>query len=285
MSESILNALFATSTCTLNALEPVEVLTFIIDQAIESDALASLYQLGEPFEPSLLLKDTEFDALAWKGPLCFGAKPSSVLAEQAAVLCLARRCGMVLAAPAPEQALAHVRTLLKVDDGSGGQSLLSLGNPHLWAALVLTAGPGAPRLFGPISQVLTPVPAYLEVAEHPWYLWPAPTQRQVDGPQRTYDLPPGFLATARTLRLLYWLDSEHAIFDSPKGGEVATAVANLETLIEHGMSEGRHLKQLHGHVNGPLLLDDAHAMAILRSDAKPSAKSEQLAGLAGQSGQ
>lgn len=281
MSESILNALFATPTCTLNALEPVEVLTFIIDQAIEPDALTSLYQLGEPFEPSLLLKDTELDALAWKGPFCFGAEPGSVLAEQAAALCLARRCGMVLTAPGPEQVLAHVRTLLKVNAGSGGQSLLSLGNPHLWAALVLTTGPGAPRLFGPISQVLTPVPAHLEVAEHPWYLWPAPTPQQVAGPQWPYNLPPGFRATARTLRLLYWLDGEHAIFCSPKGREVPTAVANLETLIEHGISEGRYLKQLPGQVNGPLLADDAQAMAILRSDAKPYAKSEQLAGLAG----
>lgn len=281
MSESILNALFAIPTCTLDALEPVEALSFIIDQAIEPDALASLYQLGEPFEPTLLLKDTEFDALAWKGPFMFSAAFDSVLSEQAATLCLARRCGMVLAAANPDQATAHVRTLLKVNDGSGGQSLLSLGNPHLWAALVLTAGPGAPRLFGPISQVLTPVPAHLEVAEHPWYLWPAPTQQQVDRPQWPYNLPPGFQATARSLRLLYWLDGEHAIFGSPKGGEVVTAVANLETLIEHGMSEGRYLKQLHGQVNGPLLLDDAQAMAILRSDAKPCAKSEQLAGLAG----
>lgn len=285
MPESILKMLLATPTCTLDALEPVEQLVFVIDLGIEPDALASLYQLGEPFEPTLLFKDSEFETLAWQGPFSFSAAPGSVLAEKAAALCLGKRCGMVLAAANPEQSAAHVRTLLKVNDGSGGKSLLSLGNPHLWAALVLTAGPGAPRLFGPISQVLTPVPAHLEVAEHPWYLWPAPTQRQVDGPQRPYDLPPGFLATARSLRLLYWLDDEHAIFGSPKGGEVATAVANLETLIEHGMSEGRYLKQLHGQVKGPLLLDDAQAMAILRSDAKPSAKSEQLAGLAGQNDQ
>jgi len=281
MSESILNALFATPTCTLDALEPAPALTFIIDPSIEPDALASLYQLGEPFEPTLLLKGTDLNELALQGPFCFSAAPASVLAEQAAALCLARRCGMVLAAANPEQAVAHVRTLLKVNDGSGGQSLLSLGNPHLWAALALTAGPGAPRLFGPISQVLTPVPAHLAVAEQPWYRWVAPTQQQVDGLQWPYDLPPGFRATARTLRLLYWLDGEHAIFGSPKGGEVATAVANLETLIEHGISEGRDLKQLPGQVNGPLLADDAQAMAILRSDAKPSAKSEQLAGLAG----
>ncbi|QXH49191.1 DUF4123 domain-containing protein [Pseudomonas fakonensis] len=281
MSESILNALFATPSCTLDALEPAPALTFIIDQGIEPDALASLYQLGEPFEPTLLLKDSEFAGLALQGPFSFSAAPGSVLAENAAALCLARRCGMVLAAPCPEQAVAHMRTLLKVNDGSGGQSLLSLGNPHLWAALMLTAGPNAPRLFGPLGQILTPVPAHLEVAEQPWYLWPAPPQQQVDGPQWPYDLPPGLRPTARTLRLLYWLDGEHVIFGSPKGGEVPTAVANLETLIEHGISEGRDLKQLPGHVNGSLLADNAQAMAILRSDAKPSAKSEQLAGLAG----
>ncbi|QXH46270.1 DUF4123 domain-containing protein [Pseudomonas xanthosomatis] len=281
MPESILRALLATPTCTLGALEPVEQLVFVIDLGIEPDALASLYQLGEPFEPTLLFKDSEFEALAWQGPCSFSAAPGSVLAEKAAELCLARRCGMVLAAANSEQAVAHVRTLLKVNDGSGGQSLLSLGKPHLWAALALTSDAQAPRLFGPLSQVLTPVPAHLEVAGQPWYLWPAPIQQQGDRPQWPYNLPPGFRATARSLRLLYWLDGEHAIFGSPKGSEVATAVANLETLIEHGMSEGRYLKQLHGQVNGPLLLDDAQAMAILRSDAKPSAKSEQLAGLAG----
>lgn len=285
MSESILNALFAIPTCTLDALEPVEELSFIIDQAIEPDALASLYQLGEPFEPTLLLKDTEFDALAWKGPFMFSAAFDSVLAGQAAALCLARRCGMVLAAANPDQAVAHVRTLLKVNDGSGGQSLLSLGNPHLWAALALTAGVHAPRLFGPLRQVLTPVPAHLEVADQPWYRWVSPTENPVDGAQWPYDLPQGFRAAARSLRLLYWLDGEHEVFGSPKAGQVPNAVANLETLIDHGIGDNRYLMQLASRVRGPLLTADAQAMGILRGADEHFIKIERLAGLAGQNGQ
>ena len=280
MSELIMNALLNTPTCALDAFAHNEQLTFVIDLGTEPSALAQLYQVGQPFEPTLLLKDSTFDARAWQGPFSFSTEPQSPLALKAAALCLEKRCGMAILAHDEAQVLAHVRTLLKVNDGCGGQSYLSLGRPYLWAALALTAGPRAPRLFGPVDHVLTPAPMNLQLSENPWYLWSAPEgQRRIEG-GGSYDLPPEFTVAARTLRLLYFLDADYASFGAQGVSQVTVALANLELLIDHGVSFIEHLIRLASQINGPLLANNPQAMAILSGDEMGFVKAKRLAQLA-----
>lgn len=283
MPEPILKSLLATPTCDPDAFFHAgghAQVYFIIDPGCDPNALAHLYQLGLSFEPMPLLLGTDLAALALQGAFGFAADVRSQLCKDAAALCARTRCGMVITGANSAAALAHARSLLQVNDSSGGQSLLSVGNPHLWAALALSVGPAASRLFGPITQVLTPAPTRLSVAEHSWYCWQAPTAGSLKGAARPLDLPPGFAAAARTLHMLYWLDAHHCALGRPKADRLPVLVANLEVLMGHDISESRYLLALSKQVNGPRLTADARAMAILQSQEEDFVKVERLARLA-----
>jgi len=286
--EEVLRALYQTPTCDIHSFcqqRGHESLYFVVDPGRDSTALARLYQLGLPFEPMPLLIGTDLAALAAQGPFGFSAQTHSELSRAAARLCSANHCGIVFAGAERDALQNHARSLLKVNDGSGGQSMLSLGNPHLWAALALTSETAAQRLFGPCSEVFSPVPHQLSMAPAPWYHWPAPPSRSLDPKAPLLALPPGFVHTAQTLQILYWVDERYQVLGSPSLEQLPRLLGNFAALIKHGITEGRHLLKLATMAKGPDLTENAEAMSILQAHDDDFLKVEQLIHLAANHGQ
>lgn len=250
---------------------------FVIVQNLNPTALAQLYGLGEPFEPSLLWLNTPHSSQASTGPFGFVAQVGSARFDLAASLCSETSCGIALAGNQPLAALEHLRSLVLAHDHRGGQSLLELGSPSLWAALALNAKASLTRLYGPLPWVLTPVPVSLRVSQQGWYRWARPDCGH-ESAGGAFELPEAVGPAARTLRLLYWASSQHRHFQVADGAGLQALVSNLEVLIDHGITEGRHLVQLAGVARGTPLGASVSAMTLLRASERPFIKVQQLLG-------
>ena len=130
--------------------------------------MSRLYRVGEPVVCEGLFFRTEFVEIP-DGPLWLVAPRGSKLAAEAAKLCEEHFSGIAISTPAPEKALAHARWLLKANDGSGGQSLLSYHKPSLWAALAYTAEKTFDQLLGCWSAVYAPAPGNFGQQRGPWH--------------------------------------------------------------------------------------------------------------------
>src|SRR5690606_16192065 len=255
-------------------------LCFIIDQSRQPEALRRLYGLGQPLEQQNLFLGTEFAELADKGPIWVSAPETTELQALAAELCLQRNAGICLLTGNVQQAIAHARWLLKANDGSGGQSLLSYYRPSLWAALVTAETPSA-QLMGPWTSVFSPAPRHFGAADGDWLAWPGtearPSPRAPDG---HFHRPPAAAARNRTLGWLYWLDDEYETFGTPAPESLPSMIGNLEVLGRHRIHQARHLRTLADLVTGPPLEGRPEAMAILASELLAHQKTDQLRTLA-----
>lgn len=258
-----------------------DLLYFIIDQKRQPDALVRLYSCGEALTPVLLLDATEYTHLSASGPLWFGASPGSALSLLGAQLCLERQAGIMLRADDDAQALAHARWLMKVNDGSGGQSLATYYLPSFWAALAMTVGEAAaPYLMGPWRSVYSPAPSYLESSNEQWLSWPRERPDALPTPERGYfSLPKALMPTYRTLRWVYWLDEVQPAFDRITAAQLSPLLDNLELLVGQGIYEGRHLLQLSELITSTGLAEKANIMAILQSREEAFMKVEHLKAL------
>lgn len=257
-------------------------LYFIIDQSRQPNALARLYGLGEELTPALLLDDTEYTALAASGPLWFGAPQGSALAQLGGQLCQERQAGIMLRADDSAQALAHARWMMKVNDGSGGQSLATYYLPSFWAALAMTVSEEArSHLMGPWRSVYSPAPSYLVPTSEQWSSWQREPLEAVPPPQEQgyFSLPERVMPTYHTLRWVYWLDEVKPAFGSPTAAQLPRLLDNLELLVQQGIYEGRHLLQLSELITGAALAEQANIMAILQSREEAFIKVEHLKAL------
>ena len=278
MSIMAMESLLSSPRIRLDDLDSAgQSLCFIIDQSRQPEALERLYGLGHPLDQQNLFLRTEFAALADKGPIWISAPETAELKALAAELCQQRNAGICLLTRDVQQALKHARWLLKANDGSGGQSLLSYYRPSLWAALMTAAERPSAHLLGPWTSVFSSAPRHFGEGNGDWIAWPA--NQEPLGPTAYamhFNLPPATVARQRRFGWLYWLDEEYAAFGSPETQSLPCIIDNLELLTQHRIYQARHLRELAALLTGPPLEDRPDVMAILVSDQLAYQKTDQL---------
>ncbi|MFH0020371.1 DUF4123 domain-containing protein [Pseudomonas fluorescens] len=255
-------------------------LCFIIDRVRQPEAMSRLYRVGEPVEAQALFLNTDFAEIAADGPLWLVAPWGSRLAAEAAKLCEENYSGIALTTADPIKSLAHARWLLRANDGSGGQSLLSYHKPSLWAALAYTSGESLHQLFGPWQRIYSPAPAHFGRNRGRWLSWRAVSELEWLGDVSAFNLPPEAPSVQAHLGWVYWADEQYAAYGDPTDEQLPHLVANLQTLVDHNIYEGRHLLKLGAITNGPLLETQPEVMAILQSREESFIKVQQLQQLA-----
>jgi hypothetical protein len=198
------------------------------------------------------------------------------LAVEATRLCEENHSGIALVAEDATQALAHARWLLRANDGSGGQSLLSYHKPSLWAALAYTAGDTSIQLFGPWRAVYSPAPSHFGKERGAWLSWTAKSELKWRGDGPAFNLPDNAAKIQARLGWLYWVDEQYAAFGEPGDDRINEIAENLDLLLKNNIYEGDHLLKLASVVDGPLLESRPEAMAILQSREESFIKVEQL---------
>tara|TARA_R110000751_G_scaffold187292_1_gene293588 strand:+ start:214 stop:1122 length:909 start_codon:yes stop_codon:yes gene_type:complete len=253
-----------------------ETLCFIIDQVRQPDALARLYGLGQPLEPISLYMGTEFEALAQQGAIWVGGATTPELKALAADLCIERNAGICLLTNDIQQALAHARWLLKANDGTGGQSLLSYYRAELWAALASTAKVNKAQLMGPWSAVLSPAPRYVGSGQEGWMEWRSEMDKPSVPAAAPFNLPAECSAAQRLFAWVYWVDEHFHQFGKPQDENLREIVANLALLSEHRITQGRHLFKLSQLICGSLLQTRADVLGVLKLNCAAFLKVQQL---------
>ncbi|WP_417663557.1 DUF4123 domain-containing protein [Pseudomonas sp.] len=258
------------------------VLYFIIDQGRQPDALERLYGIGQSWSPEYLLGNTEYSHLAASGPLWFSAEKGSELAVLGMHLCKEKHAGIIISADDGQRAFAHAQWLIKVNDGSGGQSLATYYLPSFWAALAsAVSDTQRAELMGPWHSVYSSVPGYLDSQSDHWLSWhreaPESAQPSIEPP--LFSLPQKVMPIYRTLRWVYWIDEVYPAFGSPTEQQLPQVIDNLELLVQQGIYQGRHLVQLPELVSGPAVNGRAEIMAILQSRSEAFVKIEHLKAL------
>ena len=252
-----------------------ESLCFIIDRGLQPEALVRLYRTGEPVVSQGLFFSTDFAAMP-DGPLWLVAPKGSKVAAEAAKLCKERFSGIAISTPDPAKALAHARWLLKANDGSGGQSLLSFHKPSLWAALTYTADKTFDQLMGCWSAVYCPAPKHFGEHRGPWLAWVANEKSTWPGARAAFNLPEAAAQVQARLGWLYWVDEEYASFDEPGDDRLNDIADNLDLLLQCNIYDGDHLLKLGHVVNGPLFETQPGIMAILQSKDESFIKVDRL---------
>lgn len=260
----------------VSAGKPGQSLCFIIDQSRQQDTLARLYGLGHPLEQDNLFRNTEFSSMVDQGPIWVSAPETTELKALASQLCLEKNAGIALLTNDVAAAQAHARWLLKVNDGSGGQSLLSYYRPALWAALAMTSSQNLARLMGPWTSVFNPAPIHFGRLDGQWIAWHAEPQPSSNPAETYFKLPADTAKLQRRLGWVYWVDEHHAAFGSPSQDQLSGIADNLSILVAHRITQGRHLLRLSKIVVGPPLDQCPQTIAILESKNSPFKKVEQL---------
>lgn len=255
-------------------------LCFIIDRTRQPEATSRLYRLGEPINCQGLFLDTDFAEMAAEGPLWLTAPWGSRVAAEAAKLCEENFAGIALTTDDPAKALAHARWLLRANDGSGGQSLLSFHKPSLWAALAYTAGESSHQLFGPWQHVYSPAPVHFGRNRGTWLSWRTVSELEWLGDVSAFNLPQAAPTVQEHVGWVYWADEQYAVYGEPTDEQLPNLVENLKVLVAHNIYEGRHLLKLGQITNGPLLETQPQAMTILQSREESFIKVQQLQQLA-----
>ncbi|WP_028620108.1 DUF4123 domain-containing protein [Pseudomonas sp. Ant30-3] len=282
MHVSALNALLAEPRYEFDSLpreQSSQALCFIIDRTRQPEAMSRLYRIGEPMNAQGLFIGTDFAELAADGPLWLVAPWGSQLAAEAARLCEENYSGIALVAEDATAALAHARWLLRANDGSGGQSLLSFHKPSLWAALVYTAGEASQQLFGPWRGVFSPGPVHFGEERGGWLSWPH-SKLKWQGDFSAFNIPEHAPKVQQGLAWAYWVDENYEAFGKPTPEELPRIAENLDLLVNYNVYEGRHLLKLARITNGALFNAQPQAMAILQSKEESFIKVEQLRQLA-----
>ncbi|MBS4086472.1 DUF4123 domain-containing protein [Pseudomonas rustica] len=250
-------------------------LCFIIDRGLQPEALARLYRVGEPVTSQALFFATDFAEMP-DGPLWLVAPRGSRLADEAVKLCEEHFAGIAISAADPAKALAHARWLLRANDGSGGQSLLSYHKPSLWNALAYTAGDSFDQLLGCWSAVYSPAPKQFGQQRGPWLATIANAESKWRSDGVAFNLPESAALVQARLGWIYWIDEEYASFNEPKDERLNDIADNLDLLLESNIYEGEHLLKLGHAVNGPLFETQPEIMAILQSKDESFIKVDRL---------
>lgn len=249
---------------------------FIIDQSRQPRTLERLYGLGQPLEQDSLFRGTEFESLNDLGPIWLSAPESPELSQLAADLCLERNAGICVLTEDLQQAKEHARWLLKANDSSGGQSLLSYYRPSLWTAMALTSESQLRQLMGPWLSVFSPAPKHFGAGPSQWMGWCS--ERGVLAAERptSFTLPEGGATTQRDIGWIYWVDEHHESFGEPSEEELDVIISNLAFLAEHRITQGRHLLRL-GHLLSRAPLDvQPEVLKILAANEAPFVKVKKL---------
>ncbi|TWD52354.1 DUF4123 domain-containing protein [Pseudomonas sp. SJZ131] len=279
MHVTAMNTLLAAPRYAFESLprEPSsQVLCFIIDRNRQPEAMSRLYRIGEPMNAQALFTATDFADIVDEGPVWLSAPWGSRLAAEATRLCEENHAGIALTAEDAAKALAHARWLLRANDGSGGQSLLSYHKPSLWAALAYTAGETSVQLFGPWQTVYSPAPSHFGKERGAWLSWTANSPAKWRGDGAAFNLPDNAASVQARLAWLYWVDEQYAAFGEPADERINDIAANLDLLLQSNIYEGEHLLELASVVDGPLLETRPEAVAILQSREESFIKVEKL---------
>ncbi|MGA5585314.1 DUF4123 domain-containing protein [Pseudomonas sp. LW8] len=252
-----------------------ESLCFIIDQGLQPDALGRLYRLGEPVVAQGLFVGTDLAGIPDE-PLWLVAPKGGKVAKVAVELCEERFSGIAISTRDPGKALAHARWLLKANDGSGGQSLLSFHKPSLWAALAYTADKAFDQLLGCWDAVYSPAPIHFGQERGRWLTWKATDQSTWDGDRAAFNLPEAAAKVQARLGWMYWIDEEYAAFNEPDDDRLNDIADNLDMLLKNNIYDGDHLLKLGHVVNGPLFETQLGIMAILQSKDESFIKVDRL---------
>lgn len=252
-----------------------ESLCFIIDRGLQPEAFVRLYRTGEPVVSQELFFSTDFAEMP-DGPLWLVAPKGSKVAVEAAKLCEERFSGIAISTPDPEKALAHARWLLRANDGSGGQSLLSFHKPSLWGALAYTADETFDQLLGCWSAVYSPAPMHFGQQRGPWLSWIAKEKSTWLDDRAPFNLPQIAAQVQARLGWVYWVDEEYAAFDKPGDERLNDIADNLDLLLKSNIYDGDHLLKLGHAVNGPLFETQPEIMAILQSKDESFIKVDRL---------
>lgn len=251
-------------------------LCFIIDQVRQPDALARLYGLGQSFEPINLFSGTEFEALAEQGPIWVGGARTPELKALSADLCIERNAGLCLVTSDVQQALTHARWLLKANDGTGGQSILSYYRAELWAALASTAEMASSHLMGPWSAILSPAPKHVGATSKRWIAWSSASKSQMASEFPHFNLPRGCSAAQRLFAWVYWVDEHYQYFGKPQGESLQQIVTNLMFLADNRITQGRHLLKLSPLIRSSLIQARPEVMEVLVSNDSAFLKVQKL---------
>ncbi|AIL61361.1 DUF4123 domain-containing protein [Pseudomonas alkylphenolica] len=253
-------------------------LHFILDQALYPDLLKEL-SAHQGYAFDYLLIGTDFASRASSGPIWLSAQSGSAIAEWCMNLCQHRHAGIAIVATNSELALKHARWLLKVNDGSGGQSWVTYYQPALCAALLgTTQASSMSQLLGPWSAVYAPSPRHIQGLLPGWLRWQ--TNHPVQVPTTPlFNLPPCTEPTYVTLRWVYWLDQQYAAFHQPDVGQLSPLIDNLNLVLEHQIYESAHLLQLAELMVRTDLATQPAVMTILRGADQAFSKVEQLQAL------
>ncbi|MBC3268916.1 DUF4123 domain-containing protein [Pseudomonas sp. SWRI81] len=252
-----------------------ESLCFIIDQGLQPDALGRLYRVGEPVVAHGLFVGTDLAEIP-EEPLWLVAPKGGKVAKVAAELCEERFSGIAISTPDPEKALAHARWLLRANDGSGGQSLLSFHKPSLWAALAYTADKAFDQLLGCWNAVYSPAPIHFGQERGRWLVWTTNGESTWSGDRAAFNLPEAAAKVQARLGWVYWVDEEYAAFNEPDDDRLNDIADNLDLLLKHNIYDGDHLLKLGPVVNGPLFETQLGIMAILQSKDESFIKVDRL---------
>lgn len=251
---------------------------FILDQTLYPNLLNELSaQQVAAFD--YLLEGTDFTSLADAGPIWLTAQLGSALADWCLELCQHRHGGIVITAIDGELALNHARWLLKVNDGSGGQSWVTYYQPALWAAMAGTTAPQAmPSLLGPWSAVYASSPNHISGLPPGWMNW------RTDAPSTMptanyFTLSPHTEPTYLTLRWVYWIDEQHIALHEPDVERLPLLIDNLNLLRQHQIYESVHLLDLADVLVSESLATQPAAMTILLSSDEAFSKVKQLQAL------
>lgn len=261
-------------TVTLSA----QGLYFILDPGLYPNLLDELFARNvAAFD--YLLDGTDFTAPANARPIWLTAQWGSALAEWCLELCQQRYAGIVITATDGELALKHARWLLKVNDGSGGQSSVTYYQPALWSAMAGTTAPQAmPLLLGPWSAVYASSPTNIGGMPPGWMSW------QTDAPStlpatNNFTLSPHTEPAYLTLRWVYWIDAQHTALHEPDVEQLPSLIDNLNFLLQQQICESVHLLDLADLVVGGSLSTQPAATAILLSSDAAFSKVKQLRAL------
>ncbi|MET3053078.1 DUF4123 domain-containing protein [Pseudomonas alkylphenolica] len=250
-------------------------LHFILDQVLYPDLLKEL-TARHVHAFDYLLIGTDFASQASAGPIWLSAQSDSAIAQWCEQLCQHHHAGIAIAATNSELALKHARWLLRVNDGSGGQSLVTYYQPALCAALLGTTQPSSMNLLlGPWSTVYVPSTRHIHGLSPGWLSWQA--ARSSPAPTSTFfTLSPRTEPVYVTLRWVYWLDQQYAAFNQPDVAKLPPLIDNLNLALQHQIYESAHLLQLAEVLARTDLATQPAAMAILRGADQAFDKVEQL---------
>ncbi|MGV8861016.1 MAG: hypothetical protein ACOH2O_12520 [Pseudomonas sp.] len=255
---------------TLNGprLEQGQKIAFLIEAAHAPAAWTVLMQQGAQYNVDQLWFGTPFQARMAQGPSWFVVNAACV--DGLAEVCHQRPAGMALTCTDPAQALAHARTLLSMTP----PNVLSIHDPAIWAALAMENTRQHACLFGPWSEVYTPVPG-VNPASRQWHAWKAETPA-AGLCEYPLAFPETLYSTYKDIRWLHWLRQNPQHFAQVPDHELPRVVTNLNFFVKHGIGIDRDLLQLSALLTHGDMREREDLLPILTSRERPHRRVEQL---------